>query len=124
MLPETATPSTASEPPWRAAVALGLGTAACITGLLCSLWPLPGLWFLATFDPEPIRPMGLVAGMMLCLMGGVIIGCGLSAAALRLSHHRLARRVANAGIVLSTVPALNLVLFLLIIFVRHLHLGD
>jgi hypothetical protein len=86
---------------------------------------MPGLWVLATFTPNGhTRPMGFVASMGLCYMAGIIIGCGLSAVALRLSHHRLAQRVANAGVILSMAPGMNIVLFFLIVFVRRLPVAD
>jgi hypothetical protein len=109
----------------RSAVALMLGSTGCIVGLAAMFWPVPGLWTLLTFTPEGhIRPMGLVAGIAICVAAGVFIGWPLSVACVCMSSRPLAQRIGALGIALSIAPALNLALLYLIVLLRRLPLGD
>jgi hypothetical protein len=104
---------------------LFLGSVGCIVGLAALFWPFPGLWTLLTFTPHGhIRPMGLIAGMAICVAAGAFIGWPLSVACVCLSSRPLTQRIGALGIALSIAPALNFALLYLIVFLRRLSLAD
>lgn len=125
MLPEPGTIPQPEERRWRSVVAFILGLCGCLIGAASLLWAWPGLWTLLTFTPQgPIRPMGFVAGMAVCVAAGALIGWPLSVACVSLSARRFAQRLGAVGIALSIAPVLNFVLLFLIVVVRRVPLGD
>jgi hypothetical protein len=125
MLPEAPTIPQPDERRWRSVVALILGLGGCLVGASSLLWAWPGLWTLLTFTPQgPIRPMGLVAGIFVCVAAGAFVGWPLSVACVSLSRRPSAQRLGAVGIALSISPALNIALLLLIVFLRRVPLGS
>lgn len=117
-------PVPAVEPSWKAVLSILLGGMACAAGLLMWWQTAPGLWELATFTPSgPITPMGFVTALFLFMFGGFISGFVFAMPAESLSKRRLARIVVTVGVVASLLPALNFLLFFVIVFVRRIHLG-
>lgn len=125
MLLEVPPISRPDERRWRRVVALILGLCGCLVGATSLLWAWPGLWTLLTFTPQgPVRPMGFVAGIAVCVATGAFIGWPMSVACVTLSRRPFAQRLGAAGIVLSISPVLNFALMFLIVFVRGVPLGS
>ncbi|HEV2296248.1 MAG TPA: hypothetical protein VGR35_20555 [Tepidisphaeraceae bacterium] len=124
MLPEALTIPQPEERRWRSVVALILGLCGCLVGAASLLWAWPGLWTLLTFTPQgPIRPIGFVAGIAVCVAAGALIGWPLSVACVSLSRRPAAQRLGALGIALSISPALNFALLFFIVFLRRVPLG-
>jgi hypothetical protein len=97
---------------------------ACVVGLVLWWQTAPGLWTLATFTPtRPVRPMGFTLALLVCMLGGLAAGIPLSAAAGAASNRPAARRLAVLGMLFSMLPALNFLLFFVIVFAREIELG-
>lgn len=125
MLSYESKPILPPEPTWRAVVSIMFGSVACAAGLLMWWQTVPGLWELATFTPSgPIRPMGYCAALFLLMLGGTITGFVLGKPAESLSKRRAARIVASIGVISCLLPAVNFLLFFVIVFVRRIQLGD
>lgn len=79
---------------------------------------LPQLWWLATFTPRgQINPMGGTLWLMAGLFSGWV-GLLLCVHADRLSQRPLARVASWMALLVLSLPFLNLMLFLVIVFVR------
>ena len=125
MLSYESRPVEAPEPGWRLVVAVVLGGLACAVGLLMWWQTAPGLWTLATVTPRGrIRPMGFMMALFLLMIGGMLSMVLLAAPAAGVSRRRAAKVVAGFGAAASILPALNFVLFFVIVMVRRIELGD
>jgi hypothetical protein len=111
------------EHPWRVVASLAASSVACVVGALCWWQTAPGLWELATFTPTgPIRPMGLVGYLVLGVFA-FFIGWPLAGLACVLSERPAALKAGLLGMLAALLPALNFVLFWVIVFVRGIQLS-
>src|SRR4051794_12247837 len=116
MLQYESKPLLPKERPWRQVASIIAGTVACAINLFLWWWTAPGIWTLATFSPSgPIRPLGFFAALVLSCFGGLIAGCTIGGTAYAISKRPVAQLVAACGICTGFLPALNLVLFFVIV---------
>lgn len=108
-------------------LAIGLGTAACVTGAIATVLPLWPLWgFYNVPAGTSMRPMGLTFILGICAASGLFIAFPLSLACLAFGwRERKLRWVTLVGMLLSVSALLvGIGLFHWIVAVRHFVLED